>query len=130
MKLKFHGCNGTIVPSMPRNRQGCTAVTSLPAKQLLRIMKLVTVIIFACCLQVSANSKAQITVTFKDVPLINVLKEIEKQTEMRFVFVHSDIAQNASVSVVAKNENAERVFHEIFDPLSISWSIVDKFIIL
>jgi TonB-linked SusC/RagA family outer membrane protein len=130
MKFKFHGGYGKALPCTPRNRQRSSVESSLPAKQLLRVMKLVTFIIFACCLQVSANSNAQITISLKNVPLIDVLKEIEKQTDIRFVFVHSDIAQNASVSIVAKNENIENVFHQVFDPLSISWSIVDKFVIL
>lgn len=81
--------------------------------QLLRIMKLTTIIILAACLHVSAKGVAQQTITFsgKEVNLENVFNAIKKQTNYRFFF-NTDMLKNASkVTIEVKNAQIEQVMN-------------------
>jgi TonB-linked SusC/RagA family outer membrane protein len=67
-------------------------------------MKLISVLLFAACLQVSANSYTQtVTIHMENAPLENVLKEIKKQTDYNF-FYESGLLQNAKLVNVSVNK--------------------------
>ncbi|OQP59246.1 hypothetical protein A3860_37980 [Niastella vici] len=81
--------------------------------QLLRIMRLTTIIILAACLQSAANGVAQNTVTIsgKEVSLEYVFNAIKKQTTYRFFF-NTDMLQHTSkVSIEVKNAPIDQVMH-------------------
>ena len=51
------------------------------SKQTLKIMKLVAIILFAACMQVSARGYSQITLSENNAPLQKVFKKIQKQSD-------------------------------------------------
>lgn len=100
--------------------------------QKLLIMKLTTLLLLAACLQVSANGVSQTTVTLseKNVSLQKVFREINKQTGYQFFYNDNLLQQAGKVELKVRNTPLEEVLSICFKDLPISYSIVDKTIVL
>ncbi len=94
-------------------------------------MKMLTIFLFATCLQVHANISAQ-TVTLKvsNTSLENVFKEIQRQTGYDYI-INSRFAKVAkSVSIEVKNTSIDLVLQECFKDQPFTYEILDKTIII
>ncbi|NGM61170.1 TonB-dependent receptor [Sphingobacterium sp. SGG-5] len=93
--------------------------------------KLSVILLFAGTLQVCAMTYGQnITLNKKNVKLSAVLKEIEKQSGYHIFYDNRVVPTQEIVSVNYNNENIENVVKQLLATYNVSYSIVDKNIIL
>lgn len=91
------------------------------------IMRLTTVILIACLMQVSAAGLAQkITLNQRDVPLGNVLKEIRKQSGFDVFSEGKGLPKNQKVTVVVTNASIEEALDQAFKGLGYTYKIDGK----
>lgn len=76
------------------------------------------------------GQEVKITLNRQGIPLESLLKEVEKQTSMSFVYNTSDVDLNRIVSLKVSGESLSQVLSRLFDGTDISFSIVDKHIVL
>lgn len=98
-------------------------------QQLLRIMKLSTLLLLIGLLQVSAKSLSQVTLNEKHAPLEKVLLKIEKQTGYNFIY-DEDKLKVPFISVSINNAPIEKALDACFAGLPATYSIVGNNIIL
>lgn len=96
----------------------------------LLIMKLTTILLFVACLQVSAKGYSQITISVKNAPLETVLKEIGKQSGYNFLYTYSDLEKSRTVDLNVKSATIEEVLQIIFKEQPLTYSIVDKVVVV
>lgn len=97
----------------------------------LRIMKLTAFLLLSACLAASANSKAQtITLSVKDVPLEKVFTEIKKQSAYSFVYYKADLANRKKVTLQLQNAGIEEALQSLFKDQPLTYSIIEKNIII
>lgn len=72
----------------------------------------------------------QVTLHLEGMRMKQVLKEIEKQTDARFVYSTNAIQANATISLNTSNTRLESVLNELFHPLHIGYEVFDKRILL
>lgn len=102
-------------------------------QKLVLIMKLTTIIYFACLMQVSATVYSQATkfaFTAENKKVIEVLKEIEDNSNFRFFYQNEQVDVNRRVSVIAKNATVEQILDEIFKGEDISYKVMEDYLIL
>lgn len=88
------------------------------------IMRLTTVILIACLMQLSAAGLAQkITLNQRDVPLSNVLKEIRKQSGFDVFSEGKGLPKNQKVTVVVTNASIEEALDQVFKGLDYTYKI-------
>jgi TonB-linked SusC/RagA family outer membrane protein len=105
--------------------------SSLPFAQMLRIMKLLTVLMLAGLLQVSATGYAQkVTLDLRDVPLLKVFREIRKQTGINFFYKSQVLKQVGKVSVKVNNADVNEVLSQCLANQPVSFRIQNETIIL
>jgi TonB-linked SusC/RagA family outer membrane protein len=75
-------------------------------------------------------STAKVTFYATSVPLKSVLKNIEKQTNLRFNFSNDELNTNTIVSVKYDHVPINTVLAELFSPLGFDWKLIDKNIYL
>ncbi|MBW7893160.1 MAG: hypothetical protein H3C48_19515, partial [Chitinophagaceae bacterium] len=67
-------------------------------------MKLMTVLMLVCCMQISAKSVSQnVTLKVRDAPLTKVFNEIKKQTGYTFIYTESMLREAKPVSMKVNN---------------------------
>lgn len=71
-----------------------------------------------------------VTLNMSKVPLSSVLTEIEKQTSMSVVYNIGDVDINRIVSIKVSKESLSNVMNILFKGTNISFSIVNKHIVL
>jgi TonB-linked SusC/RagA family outer membrane protein len=99
--------------------------------QFRKTMKLIVVILFAFCIQVSAKGYAQnVSLDLKNVEIQSVLKEIKKQTGYLFFYKNEELKNTGKVSIKVNNTNIHEVMQKILEKTPLSFQIIDKTIIL
>ena len=94
-------------------------------------MKLTAIIILAACLQVSARGFGQrISITVKDAPLEKVFTEIRKQAGYNFVYANDVLQKASNVDITVKSATIEEVLSLIFQKQPLSYSIIDKVVVV
>jgi TonB-linked SusC/RagA family outer membrane protein len=110
---------------------GILTKTCLPDRQAMRIMKITAVILLAACLQVSARSGAQnITISLKNASLEKVFLEIKKQAGYNFVYNNSLLKETKNVDINVVQATVEEVLQKCFLNQPLTYSIVNKTIII
>jgi TonB-linked SusC/RagA family outer membrane protein len=100
-------------------------------EQIILKMKLTVIILFIACLQVSASGYAQkISMSKKNVPIEQVFKEIKKQTGYLFFYNQNWLEEINTISIDVKDASIETVLEICFLDQPLSYSIVDRTIIL
>jgi len=95
------------------------------------IMKLTTVFMLAFCLHASAKGYSQnVTLTHKNVSLAKVFKEISRQTGYTFVYTESLLQKAKKVSITTVNASLDQVLNECFKGQTLTFSILNKLIII
>lgn len=99
--------------------------------QMLRVMKIITVLLLAFTLQISATGYSQkVTLNLRNVPLLKVLKEIRKQTGFSFFYNSETLKQAGRVTVQVNNAELNDVLAQCLANRSLTYNIADKAIIL
>ena len=97
----------------------------------LLIMKFIAIFLFAAGLQVSATGYSQtITLAQNNVSLKKVFREIEKQSGYQFFYKDRLIRQTGNVSVNVHNATVETVLNECFKNQPLSYTVLDKIIVV
>lgn len=99
--------------------------------QMLRVMKLTTIIILVCCLHISARSFAQkITFSGSKIKLEKVLEAVEKQTGFVALYDEEVLRNAQPVTITANNQPLETFLKEIFREQSLGFIIKNTSIII
>ena len=92
--------------------------------------KLIAIILFFSALLSAAPLYGQISVTFKDVPLMEALSTLENKSEYSFFYSNMLPDKDARVSIDARDKSIEFILDNIFSNLSISDEINGHQIVL
>ena len=99
--------------------------------QTLLIMKLFTILMLAFCIQVSANGFSQtVTLKMKNAGLQQVFKEINRQTGFEFFFRDDLLKKAGNIDIDLKQVSLEAALKSCFERLPLSFSIVDRTILV
>ncbi|WP_257668944.1 TonB-dependent receptor [Parapedobacter tibetensis] len=105
-------------------------VPLLPPKLLL-IMKLTTLLLIVCFVQVSASVYSQrINLNQKDVGVEEVLKSIENQTDFHFVYDGEEIVEMGKLTVNMRNASIKKVLDDLFGDKPFSYKIFQQTIVI
>lgn len=119
---------------MKKNAENfCIRSCNASYRQTLRIMKLFFLFVLVGTLQLSASVYSQntkINLNLKNASLKQVLQEIEKQSDVTFIYSDSNIDVNKAVSVEANNKELGDVLQEIFTEKQVKYSVIDKHVVL
>lgn len=93
----------------------------------IRTMKLFLLLVLTA-LQVSAKNYAQPTLSLnsKNAPLVQVFKEIEKQSAYRFYYSNDVVPADKQVTIMVRNASLEEVMNKMLADLPLLWKLVDE----
>ncbi len=95
------------------------------------VMKLSAIILLSACMQLYAKGYAQfVSLSEKNAPLEKVFRNIEKQTGFVFFYDHKLIDHAPKVSIDLRNAPLEKVLDLCLKDQLLSWSIVNKNIVI
>ena len=89
-------------------------------KSLLKIMRLLFILMAMTSMTISANSFSQqqrVTLDVKNVGAMELFKEIQKETNLYFVYNDADLISYNKISVSAKDENVDVLLKRVFPNL-------------
>ncbi len=102
--------------------------------QTLRIMKIFTILMLCCSLSVIAKStysqSTKVNINLKGSTLLDVFREIEKQSEYRFFYHNQQIDVLNKIDVDATNMKISDVLENVFKNTNIAYKVIDKHIVL
>lgn len=99
--------------------------------EILLIMKLTAILILAACLQVSAGGYAQtVTLSEKNASLEKIFKEVKRQTGYDFFYESKLLKEARKVDISVSNASIEQVLAICFKDQPLSFSIVEKTILV
>ena len=95
-------------------------------------MKLIFLFVLVGTLQLSAEaySQTKLNLNLKNVSLKRVLEELEKQTDVTFLYSDSNLDVNKAVTVVAHDKTLEQVLDELFRGKPVHYSMIENHVIL
>lgn len=97
----------------------------------LRIMNFTSILLLACCLQLSAKTYSQIvTLQFENAPLIKVFQDIKSQTGYTFMYTATMLKEAKKVTISVKNFSLQKALNLCFTGQSFSYTIIDKTVVL
>lgn len=97
----------------------------------LRVMKLASVLLLISFLHVSATGFSQkITMSFKNVPLEKVFKEVEKQTGYSILWNEKEITSHSLVDVQVNNASFQEAMDIFLKPLGLTYSLVENILVI
>lgn len=100
----------------------------LPNHQTLLIMKFTAIFILAACLQISARTTAQVTISEKNVSLEKVFKAIEKQSGYHFWYDEALLKSAKPVNIHVQNATISHVLDICLQDQPFTYTIVDKMV--
>ncbi|MDP2338129.1 MAG: TonB-dependent receptor [Bacteroidota bacterium] len=102
-------------------------------KKLLRIMKLTSILILVFVISVSAAGYSQSTklsINVKNGTFVDVLKQIENQSEFYFYYNNDEISKLKDVSISVSNKKIQDVLEELLSGTNLEYKIIDRYIAL
>lgn len=99
-------------------------------KQFIRVMRIIVIIITACLLQVSAATRAQISLNEKKAALVDILTNIKKQTGTNFLYNIYSLKDAKPVTVQLKNASLAEVLEVCFKNQPLSYKIDENTVII
>ena len=100
------------------------------SKQTLKIMKLIAIILFAACLQVSASGYSQITLSETNTPLQKVFQKIQQQSGYDFVSAYETIQEAGYVTVNVRNVSLPKALEACLKGKSLNYVIIGKTVVV
>jgi TonB-linked SusC/RagA family outer membrane protein len=120
------GCQMVIGGSARRGVSAGDALTKT-----WRIMRITALLLFGACLHVSARSYSQtVTLTERNASLQDIFKAIHRQTGYQFFYEDALLDKAGKVSIIVKDVPVEEVLAECLRDLPITFSIVNKTIVV
>lgn len=105
-----------------------------PLKKILLIMRIAFILLLVGILQTTANNaysqKTKLSIDFSNAELVNVLDQIENQTDFFFLYNEKLIDTSRKVTISVKDQGIEEVLKSLFAGTGVRYSIVDRKIIL
>ncbi len=93
--------------------------------------KLSIVLFLISCLLTTSRLQAQaVTMSLKDVPLKDALRQIQKQTGVNVLFDEALLSKSANVTVQVKNSSLEQALQLCFKDQPVKYALVDKTIVV
>ncbi|HEY0608849.1 MAG TPA: carboxypeptidase-like regulatory domain-containing protein, partial [Chitinophaga sp.] len=86
--------------------------------------------LIAASLPASAGNTQSVTLSLKNIPLAKAFKEIQKQTGYSFLYSKEDLEKTQSVNLDVRSQNIESVLNLCFHQQPLTYSIVDKVVII
>lgn len=99
-------------------------------KRIIMRVKLIVLVIFAACMQVSATSFAQYSVKAENKPLSAVLEDIQSETGMVFMYNNSVLVNTRPVTADIKNGSLNDILIKVLENENLNYKIIDKTIVL
>ena len=100
------------------------------SKQTLKTMKLIAVILFAACMQVSARGYSQISLSETNAPLQKVFQEIQKQSGYDFVSTYETLKDAGNVTVNVRNVSLQKALDECLKGKLLTYVIIGKTVVV
>lgn len=99
--------------------------------QSVKAMKLIVVVLFSFCMQVSATGFGQkVSLDMQNVEIQTVLKEIKKQTGYLFFYKNEELKHTGKVTIHVNNSEISEVMQKLLANTPLAFQIIDKTIIL
>lgn len=99
--------------------------------KLLLVMKLTAFLLMVVCLNVNATGNAQrISITGHNLPLKQVLTEINRQSGYLFFYSDNDLKNTNKVDINVKDEDLIPVLDKVFTNQPVTYSVIGKTIIV
>lgn len=101
------------------------------AKQIILVMKLITILLLATLCQVSASVYSQnLTLKQKNVPISTIFKSIEKQSDYVFLYDNLELEKAQKITIDVKNASISEVLDICFKDQPLSYKVFEKTIVL
>lgn len=130
--MKIYGIYGDLhlwrLPMQLRDlmRSCFSAMNSHPTKKIILVMKLTVLLITIFFLQVSASTKAQITLKENKISLEKALEKISKQSGYDFIYSKQDFKDASKLDVNLNNVTIERALEICFSGQPLVYEIAEK----
>src|SRR5690606_28436990 len=99
--------------------------------QLLRIMKLTSLLLLAVCLHLSAETRSQtVSLNIKKQPIEKVFQAIEKQTELMVIFNDRLVNRSTPVSIQVNDMPLTQTLETLLRPISLTYQITENTIVI
>jgi TonB-linked SusC/RagA family outer membrane protein len=92
-------------------------------------MKLTAILIFISLLQASAKSFSQVSLNARNVPLVNVLKQIREQTGFTFFYENKDV-KDRRISIQVSNVSLDQALSICLSGSPLDFKIVENNVVL
>ncbi len=89
-------------------------------------MKLTTLLILVACLQVSASTNAQVTISYTNVPIEKIFDAIADQTDYLLFYTDKVIKDAKPVTINVKNQPVETILQLALKDQPLIYQIRDK----
>ncbi|MGV8135656.1 MAG: TonB-dependent receptor [Mangrovibacterium sp.] len=103
-------------------------------KKTLLIMRIAVILLLCGFLQIQANNawsqKTRLSVNFSNTKLVNVLDQIENETEFLFLYNEKLVDANRKVSIKVQDQEIKDILKLLFTDTNVEYSILDRKIIL
>lgn len=100
-------------------------------RRTLLIMKLTATLILLLCLHAYARTYSQeITLSLNNAKLETVFKEIQKQTDYKFVYTKEQLEGSAKITIKVKDESLEQVLNLCFKDQPLTYTIAERHVII
>lgn len=106
---------------------------SRKVKKWFLMMKLTMVLLLAGLMQVSATVYSQATkfnFRAENKQIVEVLKEIEDNSDFRFFYIREQVNVERKVSVVVENATVENILDQIFSDQDVAYKVMDDNLVL
>ncbi len=101
-----------------------------PIRQTIRIMKVIVILITTLLIQVSATTRAQITLIEKNAALEKVIKSIKKQSGYDFFYNGYDLKKAKQISLNLTNVSLEQALEPCLKDQNLTYSIDEKTVVI
>lgn len=93
------------------------------------VMKITTLILFACFMQLSAEVHSQISISERNVPITSVLAKIQQQSGYNLFYENTKI-NDVKVNVKLSNVTLKDALDQVLKDHNLTYAIVDKTIVV
>ncbi len=102
-----------------------------PRYKYLLIMKLIVILLLVAVSQIQASALAQaVSITKKNAPIVDVFREIKKQTNYTVICNSAIIRETPSIDVNLKNVSLDKALEAILSPSGLTYQIKKKSIVV
>lgn len=117
---------------MKKNFESGKGICQIP-KKLMLVMKLTAILLVVFTMHVSATVYSQntkLSLNMQEVSILEVLQQIEAQSEYRFIYENEKVNLETKVSIQVKDEIVENILKKLFKNDGVNYSITESNLIL